>query len=101
LQYSILEAILKAGASMSHHHGIGKQTAPWLEDQIGKPVLEVIRVLRDHFDPRHMMNPGGTLALDMSPEQKAKKWGFRKEKPKPLNKTQLEKRFIERRKKYN
>jgi hypothetical protein len=37
----------------------------------------------------------------MSPEQKAKKWGFRKEKPKPLNKTQLEKRFIERRKKYN
>ncbi len=101
LQYSILEAILKAGASMSHHHGIGKQTAPWLEDQIGKPAMDVIRVLRDHFDPQHLMNPGGTLGLDMSPEQKAKKWGFRKEKPKPLNKTQLEKRFIERRKKYN
>ncbi len=101
LQYSILEAILKAGASMSHHHGIGKQTAPWLEEQIGKPALEVIRVLRDHFDPRHMMNPGGTLALDMSPEQKAKKWGFRKEKPKALNKVELEKQFIERRKKYN
>jgi len=86
---------------MSHHHGIGKQTAPWLEDQIGKPALEVIRVLRDHFDPRHVMNPGGTLALDMFPEQKAKRWGFRKEKPKALHKTQLEKQLQERRKKYN
>jgi alkyldihydroxyacetonephosphate synthase len=101
LQYSILEAILKAGASMSHHHGIGKQTAPWLEEQIGTPAIEVIRVLRDHFDPQHVMNPGGTLGLDMSPEQKAKRWGFRKEKPKALSKVELEKRLQERRRKYN
>jgi alkyldihydroxyacetonephosphate synthase len=101
LQYSILQAILKAGASMSHHHGIGKQTAPWLEEQIGKPALDVLRVLRDHFDPRHVMNPGGTLALDMTPEQKGKRWGFRKEKPRPLNKAELEKRLQDRRRKYN
>ena len=78
LQYGILEAIRKAGAAMSHHHGIGKQTAPWLEEQIGKQQLEIIRVLRDHFDPHHVMNPGGTLGLDMSEEQKNKRWGFRK-----------------------
>jgi len=78
LQYGILEAIRKAGAAMSHHHGIGKQTAPWLEEQIGKQQMEVIRVLRDHFDPHHVMNPGGTLGLDMSEEQKNKRWGFRK-----------------------
>jgi alkyldihydroxyacetonephosphate synthase len=101
LQYSILEAIQKAGASMSHHHGIGKQTAPWLEDQIGKPALEVIRVLRDHFDPRHVMNPGGTLALDMSPEQKSKHWGFQKEKPHPLSKAELEKKLQDRRRLVN
>jgi len=34
LQYGILQAIQESGASMSHHHGIGKQTAPWLESQI-------------------------------------------------------------------
>jgi len=78
LQYGILEGICKAGAAMSHHHGIGKQTAPWLEEQIGKQQLEIIRVLRDHFDPHHVMNPGGTLGLDMSEEQKNKRWGFRK-----------------------
>ncbi len=27
----ILDAIQKSGASMSHHHGIGKMFAPWLE----------------------------------------------------------------------
>ncbi len=78
LQYGILDAIQKAGATMSHHHGIGKQTAPWLEGQIGKAQVDVIRVLRDHFDPHHIMNPGGTLGLDMSEEQMAKRWGFRK-----------------------
>jgi len=76
LQYSVLDAIRKAGAAMSHHHGIGKQTAPWLEEQIGKPGMEVIRVLRNHFDPNHIMNPGGTLGLDMTEEQREKRWGF-------------------------
>ena len=78
LQYGILEAIQQAGAAISHHHGVGKQTAPWLEENIGKPAMDVVRVLRDHFDPHHIMNPGGTLGLDMNAEQKKKKWGFRK-----------------------
>ncbi|MDD5493223.1 MAG: FAD-binding oxidoreductase [Dehalococcoidia bacterium] len=77
LQYGILEAINKAGAAMSHHHGIGKQTAPWLEEQIGKQQMDVIRVLCDHFDPHHIMNPGGTLGLDMTEQQRNKRWGFR------------------------
>jgi alkyldihydroxyacetonephosphate synthase len=78
LQYGILEAIQKSGAAISHHHGIGKQTAPWLEENIGKPAMKVLRALRDHFDPHHILNPGGTLGLDMSEIQKKKKWGFRK-----------------------
>lgn len=74
LQYGILEAIQKSGAAMSHHHGIGKQTAPWLEKQIGKPEMDVIRVLKNHFDPHNIMNPGGTLGLDMTEEQINKQW---------------------------
>ena len=79
LQYGILQAIQGSGAAMSHHHGIGKQTAPWLEGQIGNANMDVIRVLKQHFDPTNIMNPGGTLALDMSEEQKSKRWGFRKD----------------------
>ena len=76
LQYGILDAILEAGAAMSHHHGIGKQTAPWAVQQLGQQQMDVIRVLRDHFDPHHIMNPGGTLGLDMTDEQLKKRWGF-------------------------
>ena len=75
LQYGILEAIAKSGAAISHHHGVGKATAPWLEDQIGSEQMDVIRLLKKHFDPNNIMNPGGTLGLDMSPAQKEKRWG--------------------------
>jgi len=76
LQYSILEAIKDSGAAMSHHHGIGKQTAPWLVEQIGSGCMEVIRALKNHFDPDYLMNPGGTLGLDMSNQQRNKRWGM-------------------------
>lgn len=77
LQYGVLEAIQQSGAAMSHHHGIGKQTAPWLEDQIGTACMDVIRVLKRHFDPNGIMNSGGTLGLDMSEEQRSRRWGMR------------------------
>ncbi|MDF2674160.1 MAG: Alkylglycerone-phosphate synthase [Clostridiales bacterium] len=64
-QYGILDNIQKYGAAMSHHHGIGKMTAPWLEDQIGKNQMDVIKTLKRHFDPDNIMNPGGTLGLDL------------------------------------
>jgi alkyldihydroxyacetonephosphate synthase len=65
----ILDVIQKHGATMSHHHGIGKMLAPWLEDQIGQSGLEVFRALKHHFDPNHILNPGGTLGLDEYPTE--------------------------------
>lgn len=69
-QYGILDSIQKYGAAMSHHHGIGKMTAPWLEGQIGKNQMEVFRALKRHFDPNNIMNPGGTLGLDLPEDKK-------------------------------
>ncbi len=71
-QYGILDSIQKYGAAMSHHHGIGKMTAPWLEKQIGKNQLGLYKALKRYFDPNNIMNPGGTLALDLSPNKKRK-----------------------------
>ncbi|MDD5881298.1 FAD-binding oxidoreductase [Stecheria intestinalis] len=67
---SILDAIQKSGAAMSHHHGIGKMFGPWLEGSLGHKEYGVIKVLRDYFDPEHMMNPGGTLGLDVPEDRK-------------------------------
>jgi alkyldihydroxyacetonephosphate synthase len=69
-QASILDAIQRSGATMSHHHGIGRMTAPWLEGQLGTNQLQVLRALKRHFDPDNIMNPGGTLALDLPDERR-------------------------------
>lgn len=69
-QGGIMDNIQRYGAAMSHHHGIGKMTAPWLEAQIGKNQMDIYRVLKKHFDPDNLMNPGGTLALDLPEEEK-------------------------------
>ena len=66
----ILDNIQKYGASMSHHHGIGKMIAPWLEGQIGKNQMEIYKTLKKHFDPNNIMNPGGTLGLDLEDSEK-------------------------------
>jgi len=60
----ILDAIQKSGAAMSHHHGIGKLFAPYFAKSIGKERMDVLKALKNHFDPNGIMNAGGTLFLD-------------------------------------
>ena len=67
---TILDAIQKSGAAVSHHHGIGKMFAPWLEGYLGEKEYGVIRAIKDYFDPDYIMNPGGTIGLDLKPEEK-------------------------------
>ncbi|XMB86820.1 FAD-binding oxidoreductase [Mycoplasmatota bacterium WC44] len=69
-QKGILDSIQKFGGSMSHHHGIGKSFGPWLEGQIGKETFLVYKALKNHFDPNNIMNPGGTLGLDLPDSEK-------------------------------
>ncbi|HKL73262.1 MAG TPA: FAD-binding oxidoreductase [Clostridia bacterium] len=66
----ILDHIQASGAALSHHHGIGKMFAPWLEGYVGKNQMDVFKALKNHFDPNNIMNPGGTIGLDLTDEQK-------------------------------
>jgi alkyldihydroxyacetonephosphate synthase len=66
----ILDAIQASGASMSHHHGIGKMFGPWLEGSIGSTEYSVYKALKHHFDPDNIMNPGGTLGFDIDPSKR-------------------------------
>ncbi len=63
-QTGIVEQILQSGGSLSHHHGVGKMAAPFLKNHLGKEQMAVLKALKAHFDPRSIMNPGGTLGLD-------------------------------------
>jgi alkyldihydroxyacetonephosphate synthase len=66
-QNGIVERIVKHGGTLSHHHGVGRLLAPWLEAHLGKEQMAVLRALKEHFDPHHIMNPGGQLGLDDIP----------------------------------
>ena len=60
----IVSKIVEQGGSVSHHHGIGRMFAPWMEKHLGPEQMAVLRALKRHFDPQNIMNPGGTLGLD-------------------------------------
>jgi alkyldihydroxyacetonephosphate synthase len=55
---AIMEATDRHGGSLSHHHGIGRVRAPWLERELGAEGLALLRKLKAAIDPTGMMNPG-------------------------------------------
>lgn len=63
----VIDKIVEHGGSISHHHGVGRLFAPWMERHLGREQLDALRALKRHFDPNNIMNPGGTLALDADP----------------------------------
>lgn len=54
-------AVLEAGGTLSHHHGIGSDHAAWLGVEKGALGLSVLRGVRAAVDPRGIMNPGKLL----------------------------------------
>jgi len=62
-QSGIIERIAAYGGSLSHHHGVGKMIGPWMTKHLGDQQMNVLRAVKNHFDPHGIMNPGGTLGL--------------------------------------
>ena len=52
------EAILSAGGTLSHHHGVGRDHAVWLGREIGPMGVRILRALKEALDPTGVMNPG-------------------------------------------
>ena len=55
------DAILAAGATITHHHAVGRDHAPWLAAEDGPLGLELVRALKERCDPAGVMNPGVLL----------------------------------------
>lgn len=58
-----VDTIQENGGSISHHHGVGRVFAPWMEKHLGKVSIEALYAVKRHFDPENIMNPGGTLGF--------------------------------------
>ncbi len=62
-QKDIIDAIVKNNGSISHHHGIGKDFAPWMEKQLDETGMGILQSIKNYLDPAGILNPGGTLGL--------------------------------------
>jgi alkyldihydroxyacetonephosphate synthase len=52
------DAILAAGGSITHHHGVGRDHREWLEREIGELGMQVLQALKATVDPVGILNPG-------------------------------------------
>lgn len=61
VKHAACEAILDGGGTITHHHAVGRDHAPWLEREIGREGLAALRALKQQLDPTGIMNPGKLL----------------------------------------
>ncbi|HEX9967036.1 MAG TPA: FAD-linked oxidase C-terminal domain-containing protein, partial [Solirubrobacterales bacterium] len=55
------EAIVAADGTITHHHAVGRDHAPYMEAEVGDTGLAVLRAVKERLDPAGIMNPGKLL----------------------------------------
>jgi len=60
----IIETIRANNGSLSHHHGVGRTLAPWMEEELGTENMQLMQAIKNHLDPKGIMNPGNALGLE-------------------------------------
>jgi alkyldihydroxyacetonephosphate synthase len=58
---AVTDALTKAGATLTHHHAVGADHAPWLAAEDGELGVEVLRAVKARLDPAGVLNPGKLL----------------------------------------
>jgi alkyldihydroxyacetonephosphate synthase len=52
------DAIIEAGATITHHHAVGTDHQPWFAREIGPLGVSVLRAVKADLDPTGILNPG-------------------------------------------
>jgi alkyldihydroxyacetonephosphate synthase len=58
------DAIAAAGATITHHHGVGRDHVPWYEREIGELGVAALRSVKRTLDPAGILNPGVLLSAE-------------------------------------
>lgn len=54
----VFEAAVDLGGTISGEHGIGIAKSPWLRRAVSGEVLALMKMIKDGFDPKGILNPG-------------------------------------------
>ena len=66
------DAFLKNGGTLSHHHAVGTEHLPWVEEDLSPTGLKAVKALKAGLDPNGIMNPGKIIPSDQPLED----WGL-------------------------
>jgi alkyldihydroxyacetonephosphate synthase len=55
------DAIVTHHGTITHHHAVGRDHAPWMPAEVGELGVELLRAAKARLDPRGIMNPGKLL----------------------------------------
>ncbi len=59
---AVQQAFIDNGGTLSHHHAVGLEHAPWMEQDVSKAGVELLGDLFSAADPTSALNPGKILA---------------------------------------
>ena len=69
------DAFMKNGGTLSHHHAVGTEHLPWVEEDLSPTGLKAVKALKDGLDPNGIMNPGKIIPS----EKPLADWGLSEE----------------------
>jgi alkyldihydroxyacetonephosphate synthase len=52
------DAMMRTGATITHHHAVGADHRPWMRDEVGDLGVAVLRAVKTTLDPAGILNPG-------------------------------------------
>ncbi len=58
----IFEATIRLGGTITGEHGVGMVKSPYLEWKVGPTGIEVMKSIKQAFDPYQLLNPGKVFA---------------------------------------
>jgi len=57
------EAIVATRGTITHHHAVGRDHAPYMPAEVGEIGIEALTAVKERLDPAGIMNPGKLLPL--------------------------------------
>lgn len=52
------DAMIAAGATITHHHAVGTDHKPWFHREVGPVGVQTLRAIKASLDPAGILNPG-------------------------------------------
>ena len=58
---AVQQAFIDGGGTVSHHHGVGVEHAPWLRDHLSRSGHDLLAAIFAEADPGRRLNPGAII----------------------------------------